>query len=498
MEFNEKELIVILPLAWLFLFSLMPLLTKAFRGGRELPPLATLGWCLIGLLGAAGLSLSLVNGFWSLSGTSGFLKVMSDMLIVDGVSIWSSYILFATVGFCLFLLYDHPATKDNLFSEHLFLILNSTIGMGLLVMSNHLILTFVAIELMSLPIYLLIAFSKEKTLAKESAFKYFVLGSLGSAIFLYGLSFIYGATGTLNLQEFGGQAAFLFGSNTLFRFGVVLTVAGLAFKTSLVPFHAWTPDVYQGAATPITTFMATAVKVASFVAFLRFFMYSDFSFLVDGTLLTLLQWLAALTMVGGNVAALVQTNVKRMLAYSGIAHSGYAFVALIAGSFGSSSDGGISSLLFYLFSYTIMTLGTFALVTVYEKSENTVLLVDDLAGLAAKAPGLAASMALLLFSLAGLPPSLGFFGKFYVFAAAVEQGMIWLTVVGVISSVLGLFYYLKPIVSMYMSDGSPIHQNNQAVFSKTMVFVSALCVGGLGLLSSQVFHMVKASVTSSF
>ena len=496
MEFNLKELICLLPIIWLFLFSLVPVGMKAFRNGKELPGFATLTWCLMGLLGSAGLTLSIVNGFWDMAGVN-FLKIFSGMIVVDGIAIWTTYIIFVIVGFCLFLLYDSPATRDRQFSEHMFLILNSTVGMALLVMSNHLIMTFVAIELMSLSIYILIALNKEVTLSKESAFKYFVLGSMGSAIFLYGLAFIYGGAGTLSLQAVGTQASTLYETSSIFRFGTILTVLGFAFKVSLVPFHSWTPDVYQGAATPVTSVMSTAVKLASFVGFLRFFMYADFHLISTDQFFSFLQWLAAATMVVGNVAALRQENFKRMLAYSGVAHSGYAFVGLIAGVFGGDGDGGTASLLFYLFSYSVMTVGTFALVNAFERTENTILHISDLKGLGKKSPGLAFCLSLLLFSLAGLPPSVGFFGKVYIFAAAMEQGMIWLTFIGVLSSLLGLYYYLRPIVVMYMAEGEPVMENPTAVFSRTMVYFSAFCVALFGLFSSKVFEFVQNSVGAS-
>jgi len=493
MDFNLMEIVCLSPVIWLFLISLVPISVKAFSGGREMPAFQSLIWGVLGLLGAAGLTLSIVNGYWEVSGFK-YVEIFSSFLIVDGISIWSMYIIFILAGFSLFLVYDSPATRDSQFSEHLFLIMNSTVGMALVVMSNNLIMTFIAIELMSLSLYLLIALSKEETLSKEASFKYFVLGSLGSAIFLYGLAYIYGGSGSLNLHTIGDQAAGLYQSSSLFRFGVIMTVIGFAFKISLVPFHSWTPDVYQGSATPVTSVMSTVVKIASFVGFLRFFVYADYYDIPSDQFFVFMQWLAALTMIIGNAAALRQENFKRMLAYSSIAHSGYAFMGIIAGAFGQDGDGGSTSLLFYLFSYSIMTLGTLALVNVFEKNENTILHVSDLKGLGKKSPVLALALALLLFSLAGLPPTIGFFGKFYIFSAALEQGMIWLTFVGVLSSMIGLYYYLRPIVVMYMGDGEPVAQNPKAFFSRSLVYLSAIAVTVLGIFSSKIFDFVQNSV----
>ncbi len=496
MNFNLSELIVVAPLFWLFIASIVPMTVKAFRDGQEMNPFTSLMYATFGLVGAAALTLSAVKGFWKISGLN-FVEAFSRAIVIDGITVWGSYIIFVVVGFCLFLLYDSKETRDKLFSEHIFLVLNATIGMALVVMSNNLIVTFISIELMSLSLYLLIALNKERLLSKEAALKYFVLGGVGSAILLYGIAFIYGGAGTTNLQEVGELAAQLFENNVFFRFGTILTCVGFAFKISLVPFHSWAPDVYQGAATPVTGIMATAVKVASFIAFLRFFLYADFYDLNSDQFVWFMQWLAALTMIVGNVAAIMQDNFKRMLAYSSVAHSGYAFMAVIVASFGTDSDAGVTSLMFYLLSYSIMTVGTFALVVVFEKSADTVLLTTDLKGLSKRSPALALGLSLLLFSLAGLPPSIGFFGKFYVFSATIEQGFYWLTFVGVLSSIISVYYYLRPVVVMYMMDGEGFEVRKEAFFSRSIVVLSAIGVCVLGLLSSRIFRFVQSSITES-
>lgn len=496
MNFNVSELIVVSPLIWLFVASIIPITIKAFRDGQEMQPFTALMYGIFGMVGAAGLTLSAVKGFWKISNQN-FVEAFSKAIVVDGITVWGSYIIFVVVGFCLFLLYDSKETRDRQFSEHLFLILNSTIGMALVVMSNNLIVTFIAIELMSLSLYLLIALNKEKLLSKEAAFKYFVLGGLGSAILLYGIAFIYGGAGSTNLHDVGELASRLYQSNSLFRFGVILTVVGFAFKISLVPFHSWTPDVYQGSATPVTTIMATAVKVASFIAFLRFFLYSDFYDLDNDSFVWFMQWLCALTIIVGNVAAIMQENFKRMLAYSSIAHSGYAFMAVIVASFGTDSDAGITSLMFYLISYSIMTVGALSLVVMLEKSSDTILLTSDLKGLGRKHPFSALSLAILLFSLTGLPPSLGFFGKFYIFSASIEQGFFWLTFVAVIGSIVSVYYYLRPVVTMYMEEGEGFSIREEAVFSRSILVLSAIGVCILGLFSSNIFLFVQSSITNS-
>ena len=491
--FNTADLLVISPLIALFIGSIIPISVKAFRG-REMNHFTALVWSIFGIVASAGLNITLVNGYWKISGLN-FLTAFSGALVVDGISVWAAYIIYIITGFVLMLLYESKATRDFQFSEHIFLILNSAIGMVLVSMANDLIVTFLAIELMSLSLYLLIALSKERVLSKEASFKYFVLGGVGSAIFLYGIAFVYGTAGTTVLQDIGAMASELFKTDKLFVLGMAMLVAGLAFKVSLVPFHAWAPDVYQGSATPVTAFMATGVKLACFIAFLRLFIYSE---TIDSANLSLLlQWLATLSMIGGSLAALRQENIKRMLAYSSIAHSGYAMIGLISGAFGLSSGEGVTSLLFYLLSYSLMTIGSLAVVSVLEAKEDSILLVDDLKGLGRRYPLMAFILAVLLLSLAGLPPTLGFFGKLFLFASAMNQGFYWLTVMGVVSSAVGVYFYLRPIVVMYMTEGGSLRIDRDTYLSQAVALVMALAMIVFGVFSSPLYDFVRVSVFSS-
>lgn len=491
--FNAADLFVIAPFIPLFLASIVPISVKAFRG-QELNPFVSMVWSVVGVVAAAGLTISLVNSYWRLSGLN-FVQAFSGAIVVDGIAIWSSYVIYIITGFVLMLLYENRATRAQQFSEHIFLIMNSALGMALVIMSNNLLITFMAIELMSLSVYLLIALSKEPILSKEASFKYFVLGGVASAVFLYGIAFVYGAAGSVSLETVGSQFSQLFATNPLFVIGVVLIIAGMAFKVSMVPFHAWTPDVYQGSATPVTTFMSTGVKLASFIALLRIFIYSDSSQVLD--LQYLMQWIAALTMIGGNLAALRQENIKRMLAYSSVSHSGYVSMGLIAATFGVGADEGTASMLFYLLAYSLMTIGALAVVSALESREDTLLSVDDLRGLSDKSPVMAFALSVLLLSLAGIPPTLGFFGKFYIFAAALSSGFYWLAFIGVLSSVLGVYFYLRPIVVMYMKEGGSAQLNPDTYLSQSVAFVMALAMLVFGVASSPLYYFVKQSVFGS-
>lgn len=491
--FNLTELLVISPLVAMFLGSIIPISVKAFRG-QPMSPFASLFWAIVAVVAAAGLNITFVSGFWKFSGLN-YMTVFSGALLVDGIAVWSAYIIYIITGFVLMLLYENKATQGPQFAEQIFLIMSAAMGMILVTMANNLIVLFIVIELMSLSIYLLIALSREGVFSREASFKYFVLGSVGSAILLYGIAFLYGTTGSTVLQDLGADAGRLFMSDKLFAVGLALVIAGMAFKVALVPFHSWAPDVYQGSATPVTTFMATGVKLASFIAFLRLFLYAE---VIDSEMISLLlQFIAVITMLAGSIAALRQENLKRMLAYSSIAHSGYAMMGFLSASFGFASGEGTTSLLFYLLVYSLMTIGSFAVVSALEAKEDSILLVDDLKGIAKRQPMLAFVFTIILLSLAGLPPTVGFFGKLYLMVTAIEQGFLWVAVLAMISSAIGVYFYLRPIVVMYMMEGSitPINKNSYLTQSVALVMAMAMII--FGILASPLYAFVKSSVVSS-
>lgn len=482
-QLSLQDLVLVAPMAALFAVSLIPLLIKVFIGQRELNPRATMMYNAIGLIIATGLTASL----------SGARKTaFSDALVIDGISVWMSYLVYFITAVCLALSYDHLLTRGRQFTEFCFLMVSSAIGMIILIMANDLVVTFIGIETMSLCLYILVAMSKESVLSKEAAFKYFILGSFASAIFLYGVALVYGTAGSTYFPKIAEVAPSLIGTNRIFLIGLGLLILGFAFKVSIFPLHAWTPDVYQGAPTPVTAFMSTAVKAATFVAFLRLFSIQGLA--LSSALESVVMWLAVLTMMIGNVAAIMQDNFKRVLAYSSVAHSGYAMIGLIAVGFGNNPSAAATSLLFYLTSYALMTLGSFAVIGLFEKYENASLSVGDLKGLANKYPILALSLTVLMLSLAGVPPTIGFFGKFYVFSAAIEQDMYWLVFWGVISSVISVYYYLRPVVMMYMSDDKPAELLSTHHLTRIAVVVSAIFVVVLGVLSSPLLRAVQRSV----
>ena len=484
-----QDLVAILPMSVLFFMAFVPLILKVFRGNREPNPLATLIYGFIGLVFATGTTAVMVGAH---------RMAFSQAIILDGVSVWASCLVYLITAVGMMLAYDHIATRGRQFSEFCFLLISAAIGMVILIMSNDLIITFLGIETMSLCLYILVAMSREEILSKEAAFKYFVLGSFASAVFLYGIALVYGTAGTTYLSGAEGVPGLaenferLIATNRVFVVGFGMVIIGFAFKVALFPFHAWAPDVYQGAPTPVTAFMATAVKAASFVAFLRLF--NAEGSIQSVQILNVLTWIAVLTMLVGNVAAILQNNFKRMLAYSSVAHSGYAMVGLIAAGFGSDFNEGASSLLFYLFSYAFMTMGSFALVALFEKNENTSLGINDLKGLGRKYPVLGLSLTILMLSLAGIPPTLGFFGKFYVFAAAIEQDMYWLAFWGVINSVISVYYYLRPVVVMYMTEGEGAQMMSSHLMTRMTVVAAALVIVVMGVFASPAIRAVRSVI----
>ena len=482
-----QDLAIVAPLLALFAISLIPLLIKVVRGNREPNAFATLSYGLLALIVAFGLTAAMGSGARKAFAFSG-------AIVFDGITAWMSCLVYLIAGVALMLGYDHVLTRGRQFSEWVFLVLSSVAGMIIVLASNDLIVTFIGIETMSLCLYILVAMSREEILSKEASFKYFVLGSFASAIFLYGIAFIYGTAGGTTFTLIADQAPQLLGTNRLFLAGMAMVILGFAFKVSLFPLHSWTPDVYQGAPTPLTALMATAVKASTFVAFLRLFHSPAFAH--STALFGAMSWMAALTMMVGNIAAVMQDNLKRMLAYSSVAHSGYIFAGVVAAGFGDNYDAGATGVLFYLFSYCAMTLGSFALVSLYEKSENASVDVKDLRGLASRRPWLALSLTALMLSLAGIPPTIGFFGKFYIFSAAIEQDMYWLAFWGVISSVISVYYYLRPVVMMYMTEGASEEIAHARSFTRATVMAAAALIVALGLFSSPILRAVQRAVLS--
>ncbi|MCB0394061.1 MAG: NADH-quinone oxidoreductase subunit N [Bdellovibrionales bacterium] len=480
------DVVKVFPALALFFSSLIPITVKVFNKNREQAPIITLFQALIGV----GVAIFATIRFSDPS------TAFSESVVIDGLSYWSNLIILAITGFTLCLSFGNLSTNGKQFSEHVFLILNSVVGMLVITWSNDLVLAFIGIELMSLAFYVLAGLSPEQIFAKEAAFKYFILGSFGSAFFLYGSALVFGTMGTTSIATLAEQGPGLFTQDAVFAIGIALILVGLFFKVSIFPFHAWAPDVYQGSPTPVTAFMSTAGKLVAFVLLIKIFgtqLLSGSQPAIDA-----LQWLAVMTMLVGNFMALRQENFKRMLGFSSVAHSGYALVGIIAASISETGIGGASAVLYYFLAYGLMNIGAFAIISLLEKTEGQAVLVDDVRGLGRKHPWLAASLTICLLSLAGIPPTAGFFGKFYIFSSAIQQGLVWLTVWGVINSALGVYYYLRPVLNMYMRESDGVAQPRKELFSHFCLAAAAVGVVALGIFAEPVIQRLGQAIVQVF
>jgi NADH-quinone oxidoreductase subunit N len=372
--------------------------------------------------------------------------VMQGTLAVDGVALFAKMILLATCAMTVLISYHYLTRRRIHRGEYYPLILFATAGMSLLAAANDLLLVFLALEVLSLPLYVLAGFARRDDASQESALKYFLLGAFSSAFLLYGIALMYGATNTTSISGISRIAATA--EPRLIFFSMALLAIGFCFKVAAVPFHMWTPDVDQGAPTSVTGFMAAGTKAAGFAALLRVFLVA----------LGPLQWdwrpvlwiVAVLTMVAGSVIAITQTEIKRLLAYSSIAHAGYVLVAVVA-----ASNDGTAAALFYLLVYAFMTLGAFAMVIASAPGGRERLGLSDWTGIGQRHPLFAGVMTLFLLSLAGIPPTAGFMAKFFVFSSAVSSGETGLVVVGVLTSAIAAFFYLRVIVAMWLQEPEP-------------------------------------------
>jgi len=367
----------------------------------------------------------------------------SGMLVFGGPVAFGNLIILTGTLFCVFISEDYLRGINHYYGEIYALILFATTGMLALAGSNDLITLFVGLETMSICLYVMAGLIKNEKAGAESALKYFLLGAFSTGFLLYGMALLYGATGTTSIPGIGAAAS----TDLIFLAGAALLLIGFLFKISAVPFHMWTPDVYQGTPTTLTAYMATASKAGTFVAFIL--ILSRALPIMEGLNWQLvLSAVAIVTMIFGNIIALVQDNVKRMLAYSSIAHAGYALVGLASGTFE-----GFSAVLFYLFAYTLMNIGAFGVIAYYERNKGLDFTqVQNLAGLGYKEPLMGISLSVFLFSLAGIPPLVGFVGKYYVFAAAISADMVGLAIVGVLASAASVYYYLRVMVYLYFRE----------------------------------------------
>ncbi|MEM6415568.1 MAG: NADH-quinone oxidoreductase subunit NuoN [Pseudomonadota bacterium] len=379
---------------------------------------------------------------------------------LDAFSSFSKIIIFAAAAFAIILSQRSPGSEQLARFEYSALIVLASFGMALMVSANDLIALYMGIETQSLALYVLAAFNRDSRRSTEAGLKYFVLGALSSGLLLYGASLIYGFTGSMSFDDISQVLAN--GAGPGLVIGLVFLISGLAFKVSAAPFHMWTPDVYEGAPTPVTAFFAAAPKFAAMALFARA-LVSPFPDIMDDWQ-PVIAMIAVASMLVGSFSAIMQTNIKRLMAYSSIGHMGFALVGLSAGTVD-----GVSGVLIYMAIYVVMTIGVFACILLMRRQGGVTEKISDLAGLKETDTGLALTMTVLFFSLAGVPPMGGFFGKLFVFSAAIEAGLIWLAVVGLLISAVAAFYYLRVIWIIWFSDPAPAFERERG---RRLTFIS--------------------------
>ncbi len=475
----------VIPILCVALAGLVVLLAEAFRGKGEKMPIG--GLAIIGLVGAGVASVLL----WNRNATS------FGVVTADNFALFVNIVL-VVVGLLTVIFSSQVVERDRLPSgEYYAILLFSIVGMMLMAQATDLLLIFLALETMSIGVYVLTGIRKDQQAGTEAAFKYFLLGAFASAFFLYGIAFLYGVTGSTSLDRISSViAAQSMSGNPMILLGVGLLVVGFAFKVAAVPFHMWSPDVYDGAPAVVTGFMSTGVKAAAVAAFVRVFLTALDPMVGDWA--PVLWLIAAATMVVGTVVGVAQTSLKRMLAYSSIAHGGYMLTALVAGS-GPGSDTGKAAILFYLAAYALTNLGAFGVIALLGTRERANDDLRDYAGLWHTHPGLATLMTFFLLSLGGFPPTAGFIAKWYVFSAAVGSGYYGLAIIGVLSSVVSVFFYLRIVVMMYMTDrdARPVPAQVSGVAFAGLV-LSLIGVLYLGILPSAVIDFAQASISTIF
>lgn len=477
------NLVEILPLCIVILWACVLLLVDLFIPKENKAWTAVLA--ALGMLVAIGFSIA-ESGVDS--------QAFGGMLSVDGFSRFLTILVLGSGLVAIMLSYDYLTRLGIQRGEYYVLLMFSISGMMLMAMAADLIVIFLALELLSIPLYVLAGFARPRTDSEEAAIKYFLLGAFASGFLVYGVALIFGATGYTGLADVLQVIETGSADMTLLAVGAGLILVGLSFKVAAVPFHMWTPDVYQGAPSSVTAFMAVGAKVGGFAALMRVFVTSLGVLAIDFT--AILWGLAALTMILGNVVAIAQKNIKRMLAYSSIAQAGYILMALVP--YGQEENMGdvIAAALLYLVAYAMMNFAAWAVVITMEKAEGKGLELSDYAGLGRKYPVLAAIMAVSMLSFTGIPPTLGFIGKFYLFRSVIDGGFVWLAIIGVLTSLVSAYYYLRVVVYMYMQDGEPAVQRDNWVYLIAAVTGVGMIV--LGLISLPLLDWAYQAAISAF
>ncbi len=440
---------------------------------------AALGW-----LGLAGIVVAAFAGYQALGSTE---AAFSGTYLVDPFSAYFKFVFYVACGLGILLAINYLKVEDINRGEYYALMLFATCGMMIMSSAGDLITLYLGLELMALSIYILAGFMRRDNRSNEAAIKYLVLGAFSSGIMIYGMSLLYGLSGTTNLSQILAFLRVADKTNPVIFLSMIMLVVSFGFKVAAAPFHMWVPDVYEGAPTSVTAFMSAGPKVAGFAVLLRVFLYA-FEPLRDHTT-AILSGLAVLTMAVGNIMALSQTNIKRMLAYSSIAHAGYALVGLAAGG-----PEGAASVMLYVCIYAVMNMGAFGIVIMLRKSGERGEEITDFAGLGKTNKAAALLMLIFMFSLTGIPPTAGFVGKFYIFKSAVQAGLLWLAVAGVLFSAISAYFYLRIIMIMYMKEPEGSFELSTSPSLALALAISVIAVIVIGVYPTDLLNYARASI----
>jgi len=484
MTLPQVPILPILPELILTLFGIAVMVFDPFTARSNKSRLSSLAF--VGVLAALAGNLCLLTGKG---------EYYNGLVIVDSFSIFFNFLFLLIAALSTLASREYLAREGVNHSEYFSLLLFATVGMCFMAGANELIMIFIGLEMTSISTYILAGFRRSDLKSNEAAIKYFLLGSFATAFLLYGIALIYGATHTTHLTQIASAVWTDRIDLRLVLAGAALLLVGFGFKVATAPFQMWTPDVYEGAPIPVTGWMSVGPKAAGFAAFLRVFFVALPA--LDQRWFWVLWVSAVLTMTIGNTAAMLQSNIKRMLAYSSIAHAGYILVA-----FAALSKNGIASILFYLTAYSLMNLGAFAVISAWSLSGERRVSIDEFAGLGYRQPGLAAAFTIFLLGLTGIPLTAGFTGKFFMFRAAIDSKLYWLTIIALLNSAASLYYYLRPTVVMYMREPgelktlSGVEETTPlriAMATKLVIGASLLAVLYLGIFPSALLDLAEYS-----
>jgi NADH-quinone oxidoreductase subunit N len=474
-----SDLVTILPLIVLVTWGTLLLLVDLWIPPHRKGITALLA--AVGLVAALGAALAY-------SGQPA--TVFSGFVTVDGFAVFLDVIFLTSGIFAVALAYNYLRRMHIERGEYYSLLMFAIAGMVLMTYANDLIMVFLALEFLSIPLYILAGFSRQRAQSGEAALKYFLIGAFSSGVVLYGISLVYGATAATSLPAIVAAVTAGTANPALLLVGSALLLVGFSFKAGIVPFHMWAPDVYEGAPSSVTAFMTVGAKAAGFAAMMRVFITALPS--LSASFTPVLWGLAALTMVVGNVVALAQNNVKRLLAYASIAQSGYMLMAFVPFGNGQVLKDSVAAMLFYLVAYSLTTLGAWAVVIAVECAEGEGLTLESYAGLGRRHPWLALAMTVFMLSFTGVPLTLGFWGKLYLFSTAVQGGFVGLALIGLITSIVSAYYYLRVVVMMFMRSGEPQVVSDPWVNATALV--SAAAVLGLSFIPASLMAIAVKAV----